>query len=56
MEFKAAIKRNIVPSLNKQKAMCKRYFDTALTLYKKYKLHHRPERIFAVSTQGAPRA
>lgn len=49
MEFKKTNNRNIVPSLSKQKNMCKRYFDTASYLYKKYKLHHRPERIFAVS-------
>ena len=52
LEFKKATNRNIVPSLNKQKNMCKKFFDTGSYLYKKYKLHHRPERIFTVSISG----
>ena len=40
--------KNIVPSLNKQKLMCKRFFETGAYLYKKYKVNNRPERVFTV--------
>ena len=41
--------RSVIPSLQKQKAMCRRFFDVISQTYKKQRLGHKPERVYTLS-------
>ena len=41
--------RGILPSVTKQRTMCRKFFDVTSSIFKKHRLNNKPERIYTVS-------